>query len=242
MLIPHVKLIHHVKENDAMRIRTLGLTALTLAVVLAAVCRTSARGQDQQPETIAVQNTYNDSPFEYRISLLAERPAYRVFRLTYPSPVVTELEQNNTVPADYYLPRNLQPGAKYPAVICLHILDGNEPLTELVCSVLAARGIPALSVKLPYYGPRGLPGKGPNALAENPKLFLGAIRQSGEDVRRTVDLLASRPEINPERIGITGSSLGGITAATAAGVEPRLHRAVLLLAGGDLLKPGRVAR
>jgi dienelactone hydrolase len=219
-----------------MRFRTLGLTALSLAVVLTAFCRTSTRGQDQQPETIVVQKTYNDSPFEYRISLLSERPAYRVYRLTYPSPVVTELEQNNTVPADYYVPRNLKPGVKYPAVICLHILDGNEPLTELVCSVLASRGIPALSFKLPYYGPRGLPGNGPTALAENPKLFLGAIRQSGEDVRRTVDLLASRSEINPERIGITGISLGGITAATAAGAEPRLHRAVLLLAGGDLLK------
>ena len=72
-------------------------------------------------------------------------------------------------------------------------------------------------------------------LAENPKLFAGAIVQAGEDIRRTIDLLASRPEVNPERIGIVGISLGGIIAATAAGAEPRIHRAGLILAGGDLL-------
>ena len=81
---------------------------------------------------------------------------------------------------------------------------------------------------------RGGP-KGPEALADDPKLFVGAIAQAGEDIRRTIDLLASRPEINPQRIGITGISLGGIIAATAAGAEPRLYRAGLILAGGDLL-------
>ena len=138
------------------------------------------------------------------------------------------------MPADYYVPHGIKPGdAQRPAVICLHILDGNEPLTDLMCSVLAGRGIPAISFKLPYYGARGLP-KGPEALADNPQLFIGAIAQAGEDIRRTIDLLASRPEINPERIGITGISLGGIIAATAAGAEPRLYRAGLILSGGDL--------
>ncbi|MBN1395186.1 MAG: prolyl oligopeptidase family serine peptidase [Pirellulales bacterium] len=205
--------------------------AAVVGVFLAAMlCCSSFAGA----ETHSVTKTYNDDPFEYRISPPAERDGFNVRQIVYPSPVKTALEQNNTVPAVYYLPKQLDPNDKYPAVICLHILDGNEPLTDLVCSVLAKRGIPAISFKLPYYGSRGLPGKGPNALAKDPKMFLGAIKQSGEDVRRCVDLLASREEINPERIGITGISLGGIISATAAGAEPRLHRAGLMLAGGDL--------
>jgi len=185
-------------------------------------------------ETVTVSQTFDKRPFRYRISPLAERPGYHVYRLTYPSPVATPVQQNNTVPADFYLPDGIRPGdPKRPAVICLHILDGNTPLTDVVCSVLAARGIPAIMFKLPYYGERGLP-KGPEALADDPKLFVGAIAQAGEDIRRTIDLLASRPEIDPRRIGITGISLGGIIAATAAGADPRLHRAGLILAGGDL--------
>ncbi len=205
---------------------------LVAALLLAFVAGpTHAQQQNDAPTT--VQKTYNDAPFKYTQQLQDDRPDFFVYRWTYPSPVVTPVEPNNTVPALYYLPKTLEPGRKYPAVICLHILDGNEQLTDLVCSVLASRGIPAISFKMPYYGERGGP-KGPEAMAENAKMFLGAVGQVIEDIRRTIDLLASRQEINPDRIGITGISLGGITAAAAAGAEPRLHRACLILSGGDL--------
>ncbi len=105
----------------------------------------------------------------------------------------------------------------------------------MVCAVLARRGVPAIMFKLPYYGQRGLPG-GPEFLAKDPKLLASAIAQAGEDFRRTIDVLASRPEIDPNRIGATGISLGGIVAATAAGGEPRIYRAAFVLAGGDLLQ------
>jgi isopenicillin-N N-acyltransferase like protein len=211
-------------------------TGIMLALMLSVARQTWSQDQKQPPKPVTVSKTYNNSPFDYSIRLLSERPQFCVYRLTYPSPVVTPVKQNNTVPADYYLPNGIKPGdPKRPAVICLHILDGNEPLTDLVCSVLAGRGIPAISFKLPYYGPRGT-AKGPEGLADNPQLFVGAIAQAGEDIRRTIDLLASREEVNPERIGITGISLGAIIAATAAGAEPRLNRAGLILGGGDLLK------
>ncbi|MCC6126256.1 MAG: prolyl oligopeptidase family serine peptidase [Pirellulales bacterium] len=186
-------------------------------------------------QSLSVQNTFDNRPFAYLERPLAVRPGYKILRLQYPSPMTTAVEQNNTVPADYYLPDGVKPGdPQRPAVICLHILDGNEALTDLVCSALAARGIPALAFKLPYYGERGLP-QGPMAMAKDPKLFAAALEQTGFDVRRTVDLLASRPEIDPRKIGIAGISLGGIIAAGAAGGEPRIHRAALLLAGGDVL-------
>ncbi|MCE5268658.1 MAG: C45 family autoproteolytic acyltransferase/hydrolase [Planctomycetaceae bacterium] len=204
------------------------------ALILLASLPCPARAGEPAIETIAVRSTYNNAPFQYRSQLIQERRQLRIYRLAYPSPVTTSLAQNNTIPADFYVPKQLEPNAKYPAVICLHILDGNEPLTEIMCSALAARGIPAISFKLPYYGSRGGPN-GPEAMASDPKMFVGAIHQAGEDIRRTIDLLASRPEINPKRIGITGISLGGIIAASAAGADPRLHRAGLLLAGGDVL-------
>jgi hypothetical protein len=193
----------------------------------------AAAQQVRLPIVIHVENTYNNAPFDYVIESRAERPNYVVYRLTYPSPVVTPLPQNNTVPAVYYLPKHARPDdPKRPAVICMHILDGNEELMRMTCSSLASRGIPAVAFKLPYYGERG-PVGGPRILADNPRLLLGALLQGIEDVRRTVDVLASRPEIAPDRIGIMGISLGGIAAATAAGMEPRLHRAMLILAGGD---------
>jgi dienelactone hydrolase len=196
----------------------------------------SLNAEEPAWETVAVQQTFNHNPFTYRIRLVAQRPGYKIYKLYYPSPVVTSVKQNNTIPAEYFIP-DVPEGSKLkrPAVICLHILDGNEVLTDLVCSTLARRGIPAIMFKLPYYGERELPG-GPMALAKDPQLFAGAILQAAQDVRRTVDLLASRPEVDPQKIGITGISLGGLVAAGSTGFEPRIARAGLVLAGGDLPK------
>jgi len=187
------------------------------------------------PQAFEVSKTFDGAPFRYQMQRTATRRGYRIFRLTYPSPLVTPIAQNNTVPADYYLPDGIGPqSTPRPAVICLHILGGNYELVRIFCASLAARGIPALMFKLPYYGERAMPG-GQRALAHDVERFTEAMRQAGLDVRRTFDLLAARPEINPKRIGIAGISLGGIVSAAAAGGEPRLERAALILAGGDLL-------
>lgn len=198
--------------------------------------RCAAAANGDASSVVAVSRTFNDRPFSYRMRLLSERDGYCVYRLSYPSPVVTPVKQNNTIPADYYLPDGAGPdGAKRPAVVCLHILEGNFELVHVTCGALASRGIPAVMFKLPYYGERSLPG-GRRALAADPRRFVEALRQAVQDVRRTIDVLASRPEVDPERIGLTGISLGGILAATAAGEDPRVWRTALILAGGDLFE------
>ena len=197
---------------------------------------TSVVGSGGAWQTVAAGKGFDNAKFDYQIRFHSQRNGYRVYEIKYPSPVKTAVEQNNTVPADYYLPNGITPGdTRRPAVICLHILDGNDALTDLVCSVLALRGVPAIMFRLPYYGERGLPG-GPEVLAKDPKMFASAIAQAGQDLRRTIDVLASRPEIDADRIGVTGISLGGIIAATAAGGESRINRAAFFLAGGDLIK------
>ncbi len=208
------------------------IVALIFSALLFASDPGSATADDQITEA---SRTFNGVPFRYRMELSARRAGYRVYRLTYPSPVVTAHAPNNTIPADYFLPDGIAPrDPRRPAVICLHILDGDFVLAEMVCSYLALRGIPAMTFKLPYYGERGFP-EGLKALASDPKLFIDALDQAASDVRRTIDVLVSRPEVDPQHLGITGISLGGIVAATAAGAEPRLSRAVLLLAGGKLM-------
>jgi len=215
-----------------------GMMPLALALMLAPL---AAEAPAQQTDTAAepsqvfsVRETSGGRAFDYRMTPLAKKPAYRIYRLSYPSPVTTPVEANNTIPADYYLPEGIRPGdPKRPAVICLHILEGNFELVHLTCSVLASREIPAVMFKLPYYGQRSPPG-GRDALSRRPDLLVEALSQGLQDVRRTIDVLSSRPEVDPQRIGITGISMGGILAASAAGSDARLHRAALILAGGDL--------
>lgn len=209
------------------------LLLLVASVLVTPVAMAEEFPAGSVPEQGAVQKTYNDQPFEYQAKLLSEKEEYRVFRVTYPSPIVTEYEQNNTVPADYYLPKGIKPGERRPAVVCLHILHGRFELVTMVCSSLAARGVPAIMIKLPYYGEREIPG-GFSTLRRQGDLFSQGMLQGLEDIRRTVDFLESRPEVDPKRLGVTGLSLGAIVSARVAADESRFSKVVIVFGGGDL--------
>lgn len=174
--------------------------------------------------------------FAFEIEERRQTAHYRVSAVRFPSPVVSGDEANDTVHAEYFRPTGGPAGARRPAVVVLHILGADFALSRYLAARLAEEGVAALFVKLPYYGERR-----PADLKE-PKRFLStdlerstlAMRQGICDVRRAAAWLASRPEVDPERLGVTGISLGGIVSSIAAAVDPTLNRAALLLAGGDL--------
>lgn len=60
------------------------------------------------------------------------------------------------------------------------------------------------------------------------------ISQTVFDLRRAVDFIESRQELDPERIGYFGISLGGIIGTVFCGVEKRIKVPVIVLAGGQL--------
>lgn len=158
---------------------------------------------------------------------------YDVWEVTFPSPVETAVEANNTVPCEYFRP--LGPG-KHPAVIVLHILGGDFDLSRLFARQLAQGGVAALFVKLPYYGPRRPPGTKTRMVSENPRETVAGMRQAILDIRRGVAWLASQQEVDAERLGVFGVSLGGITSALVMAIEPRLSMGCFMLAGGDVAK------
>ena len=225
----------HGFSAGSMSPRRTALVVLTLLWLAAADARAAEVEKSPPAHRVAAANTFDKQPFSYCMELRSENDFYRVYRLTYPSPMVTTVEPNNTVPADYYLPKGLGPGAaRRPAVLCLHILHGNFELEHIVCSMLARRGIPSVMIKLPYYGERSPNGRR-NFLIANPKLLAESLVQGIQDSRRTIDVLAARPEVDPQRIGVVGISMGAMTAATVAGNDSRVWRAGLVLAGGGLL-------
>lgn len=171
-------------------------------------------------------------PFPWRMEPIAETEQYRVFHLTFPSPRRYDLPECNTVHAEYYLPRLLR--GRAPAVVVLDILDGSFRVARLVCRSFALAGMPSLMVKMPYYGERRPAGTSLyDTFVGRPERMLKAIEGTVVDVRRAACWLASRREVAPNRIGIVGTSLGGIIAATVVGVDPSFTRNALILAGGD---------
>jgi dienelactone hydrolase len=146
--------------------------------------------------------------------------------------VASACPENNTVHADYYRPRGAGP---FPCVIVLDILAGNEQVPRVFASTLAQNNIGALFVSLPYYGERRPRGSRVRFLSLDVNHTTAAIRQAVLDLRCTTAWMASRPEIDRERLGIMGTSLGSFVGALTAEMEPRLGRVAVLLGGGGFV-------
>lgn len=180
---------------------------------------------------VPAQFRLEESEFAYELEPLRSMDRAEVSTLRFPSPVESPDPVNNTVHAEYF--RSNVPG-KRPAVVVLHILGADFALARFYAARLAAHGVHAVFLKLPYYGERRPPGSDRRMVSLDIERTTGAMRQGVCDVRRAIAWLGSREEVDEKRLGVTGISLGGIVSSLVAAVDPRVERTALLLAGGDL--------
>ncbi len=169
--------------------------------------------------------------FDYAVAGQRSFDLFQISELTFPSPVETPYPRNNTVHCEYFTPHGNGP---FPAVVVLHILGGDFELSRVCCRTMVANNIAALFLKMPYYGPRRPPGVRIRMISPDPNQTVDGMTQAVLDIRRAAAWLASRPEVDASRLGITGISLGGIVSALATAAEPRFSRACFVLAGGDM--------
>jgi len=212
------------------------LQPLVLALVLLAPRPESgALHVDPGPAEAAVPEPFRLTParFSFEMEPIRSAETHSVWAVRFPSPIESPDPVNNTVHAEYFLPRTAAAGRR-PGVVVLHILGADFALSRYLAARLADRGVAALFMKLPYYGERRPPGV--RFLSADMERSMLAMRQGVCDVRRAAAWLASRPEVDRGRVGVTGISLGGIVASVAAAVDPQIESAALLLAGGGLAR------
>ena len=169
--------------------------------------------------------------FSFELEPILDEPRFTVSRVRFPSPIVTKDPTNNIVHAEYFQPKAT---GKRPAVVVLHILGADFALSRYYAARLASSGVAALFMRLPYYGERRPPGHANRFLSNDIAETSLAMRQAVCDVRRSGAWLAGRSEVDSHRLGVTGISLGGITAALSVAIDPAFDRSVMILAGGDL--------
>ncbi len=119
-----------------------------------------------------------------------------------------------------------------PVVISLHGTGGTKESNMAFMNSLAKSGITAVAIDARYHGGRMKSGKGTE---EYVNAILESYRTGKEhpfffdtvwDVRRLIDYLETRDDIDPKRIGLFGTSKGGIETYLATAVEPRVAVAV----------------
>ena len=181
------------------------------------------------PERFRLQN----HTFEYQLTLKHDlkHSDVEVYTLTFPSPVKTKHESNNTVHAEYYRPKNAR---NRPATLVLDILDGTQLVSRAEALWLAQHNIPALTVQMAYYGPRRN-GSKERLLSTDVEKSVANITQTVLDCRRAFAWLETRPEVDANRLSLLGTSLGGLVGGVVVGAEPKVRSAALLLSGGGLV-------
>jgi dienelactone hydrolase len=129
---------------------------------------------------------------------------------------------------------------KMPAVIVLHGTGGNAKSQVAFMTELVKRGIIGVAIDARYHGARAGGAKG--AEAYNAAITRAWKTKEGEkqehpfyydtcwDLWRTVDYLRTREDIDGERIGMIGFSMGGIQTWLAASVDERVKVAVPAIA------------
>lgn len=123
-----------------------------------------------------------------------------------------------------------QKGPRYPALLVMNGFDTGKDVISVFRSTEAAV---LISFDWPYEGKRKFKGAdiGP---------FLPRIRQaiiqSVSVVLTVTDYLASREDVDPEKLFLVGASFGAPFAVDAASVDPRIKAVILLYGGGNIAK------
>ncbi|MDP3921460.1 MAG: CocE/NonD family hydrolase [Candidatus Omnitrophota bacterium] len=135
-----------------------------------------------------------------------------------------DLELRYLTRIDYYLPKNLQPGQRRPAILISPILGGNM-VVDRFANYYAGRGFVVVLAhrKKTFW----VDGRGIQQVEDY-------MRTSVIRLRQAVDWLMIQPEVDPDRIGAFGISYGAVLHTVLAAVEPRLKYHVLAMPGGPL--------
>jgi len=177
---------------------------------------------------------YAPGATQFSASPFLEAPRYRVIRLTFPSQIQSPSPNNNLVRGYYYQPKA---EGRFPAVVVLHGWGGivTGSVSEALCKSFAERRMATFLLVLPYHLERHAEGKrnGKGFISADPQRLVESGRQAVIDLRCVLDWLVARPEVDSQRLGVVGISLGALVANLAMGVDNRLAAGVAILGGGD---------
>ena len=159
--------------------------------------------------------------YDHCAPLGIEETEVRLHDIAYDSP------KGGKVPAYLAEPTGTGP---FAGVILLHPGEGNRATFLAEAIAFARAGAVALSIDGPFTRPP------PWRRAPHPRetgAYRDAFVQTVVDIRRGVDLLIFRTDVDANRIGYVGHSFGATLGGVLAGVETRIKAYVLMAGLGE---------
>lgn len=169
-----------------------------------------------------------DLPLLDSVRLVTDTSDYKLFYLTYRSVHDKKVTGLLTIPQ-----KGEQP---LPTIILLHGLGDRKTVDYIEAGnqYMLDAGFAVLRLDISNHGDRFKYDYDFN-LTEGYRYWTrDIITQTVFDLRRAVDFIYTRKELDPDRIGYFGISLGGIIGTIFCSVEERIEVPVIVLAGGSL--------
>ena len=182
---------------------------------------TALRPAPPAPEILRLFDYDARAPLDLRTVSTRKQGTLTVQEVTYASP------KGGRVPATLIVPDGRGP---FAGILLLHGMPGDRSVMLPEAEALAKRGAVTLSIDAPFSRP-GYRGEPVRFTKQDRDQQVQLII----DLRRGVDLLASRPDVDPKRLAYVGHSYGGSMGGLLAGVEKRLKAYVFEVGDGGLI-------
>lgn len=167
-------------------------------------------------------------PLKDSLSVANETAEHTLYNLTYNS------VHDERVTALLTIPKNAT--APLPVIILMHGLGDHKAVdyVEYGNALLLKNGYAVLRLDFNEHGERKGDEYKFDFTGEYKYWTRNVVSQTVFDLRRAVDFIETRKELDASRIGYYGISLGGITGTVFCGVEDRIKVPVVALAGGQM--------
>ncbi len=184
-------------------------------------------GLDADPDTIYQENRHlfdydAEAPLDLEQAGIRRIDGVTVVDLSYASP------KGGRVPATLFVPDG---SGAFAGLVLMHGLPSDRSAMSQPATAFARLGAVVITIDAPFARPHNA-GREALLLTENDR---DEQIQLIVDLRRAVDVLISRTDVDPDRLAYVGVSYGGAMGGLLAGVEDRLAAYALQLGDGGLV-------
>jgi dienelactone hydrolase len=185
--------------------------------------RTTAAARDRGP-VASIPSYDRAAPLGLRDSLVRTDDALAVHRISFDSPLGGRATGLLLVPSDSLRPAS----GRFAGLLVLHGAPGNAEGMLSRAEYYARHGAVALILDAPFAR------RDPRTPISLTSRDSADVVQLAVDLRRAVDVLLARRDVDPARLGFVGVSFGGAQGALLAGIEHRIKAYVLQVADGGM--------
>lgn len=167
-------------------------------------------------------------PLDDSVTLLSNEDGCRIYSVDFTS------VHNSRVTGLLSIP-SVQ-GEPLPVIILLHGLGDRKTVDYIESGhdYFVKSGYAVLRIDIANHGQRKVDDYDFSLTGKYKYWTRDIITQTVFDLHRSIDYLQTRREIDPDRIGFFGISLGGIIGTIFCGVDTRVKVPIITLAGGNL--------